>query len=58
MSTHYVRLRPGQKRRDGYQYRYRDASGWTPWLNGCDEFYITPISTGSGCQFRAPRLRK
>jgi hypothetical protein len=53
-TTKYVRLRPGQKRRPGYQYRYRDARGWTPWLNGDHEGWT--ISAGTGCQYRAPRL--
>ncbi len=52
----YVRLRPGQKRRPGYQYRYREGSGrWTPWLNGDYEGWT--ISPGTGCQYRAPRLQ-
>lgn len=55
--TNYGRLRPGQKRRKGYQYRYKDACGWTPWLDGGDEFYGIKISAGTGVQNRAPRLR-
>lgn len=57
MSTKYVRLRPGQKRRRGTQYRYQDARGWTHWLGVDDEFYGTVISPNTGLQYRAPRLR-
>ncbi len=54
----YVRLRSGQKRRAGYQYRYKEARGWTPWLSGGDEFLDVRITGGNGAQYRAPRLRK
>ncbi len=57
-TTRYVRLRPGQKRRKGYQYRYQDQSGWTPWLNGEDYASGFAISPRTGCQYRAPRLRR
>lgn len=55
-NTKYVRQRVGQRRRKGYQYRYREAAAWTPWLNGGHEGWV--ICPGTGCQYRAPRLRK
>lgn len=58
LGRHYVCLCPGQKRRKGYQYRYREGRGWTPWLNGDDEHCGSKISLHTICQYRAPRLRK
>lgn len=60
-SSYYVRLRGGQKRRLGYQYRYKEGSGrFTRWLNGDDEFTGVTIPTAKDVpdvQYRAPRIR-
>lgn len=48
-------LKRGDKRPAGYQYRYKDATGWTPWLAGDDELVGCKIA--GTAQFRAPVKR-
>lgn len=57
--TRYVRLKRGTCRREGYQYRYKEATGFTPWLEGDDELIGIEIARDGSMdvQFRAPRKR-
>lgn len=52
----YRRLKRGEKRPEGYQYRYKDARGFVPWMAGDDDLYGVKISLhgAADVQFRAP----